>query len=442
MGRATRARGSGRDNISGNESHIEIAREPKVSGTLSLLRIPDIRTLLTARFISMFGSAATVLAVQLLVLDLTGSTAALGLTAVLAALPSVTIGFVAGGVADRFNRRQLMIGADLVRAVLVMLIIPASQLGEAAFPAIAVLTLLQGIAGSFFSPANTAVIARLVPEDRRVNIGSLQQTLLIVTNLLGVSFAGIVLGLSGNRDLLFAIDAVSFLVAGLMMLLIPRHAGQPEATEHELSERKGLGLREGLAVVRASRMLMAITIGPAIVMLGVGAINVLFVPFVYKELQAPLALAGVIEGSMLVSMLIGSALAPALVAKISAERALWAALIACGALLLLWGGVTELWQFVALFFALGFAQSPINIAASTIFMNNTTDAVRGRVGAVFSGVTEGASLLSMAGAGTAAALVGMRGTFVAAGALCLIGGVVTALLVTGAVNERREKIAS
>ena len=407
-----------------------------MSGTLSLLRIPDIRTLLTARFISMFGSAATVLAVQLLVLDLTGSTAALGLTAVLAALPSVTIGFVAGGVADRFNRRQLMIGADLIRAVLVLLIIPASQLGEAAFPVIAVLTLLQAIAGSFFTPSNSAVIARLVPENRRVNIGSLQQTLLIVTNLLGVSFAGIVLGLSGNRDLLFAIDAVSFLVAGLVMFLIPRHVGKPEVSEEALAERKGLGIREGLAVVRASRMLIAITVGPAIVMLGVGAINVLFVPFVYKELQAPLALAGVIEGSMLVSMLIGSALAPALVAKITAERALWGALIACGALLLLWGGVTELWQFVLLFFALGFAQSPINIVAATIFMNNTTDAVRGRVGAVFSGVTEGASLLSMAGAGTAAALIGMRGTFVAAGVLCLVGGVVTALLVTGAVNAR------
>jgi hypothetical protein len=54
-----------------------------MSGILALLRISDIRTLLIARFISMFGSAATVLAVQLLVLDLTDSTAALGLTAVL-----------------------------------------------------------------------------------------------------------------------------------------------------------------------------------------------------------------------------------------------------------------------------------------------------------------------------------------------------------------------
>ena len=72
-------------------------------------------------------------------------------------------------------------------------------------------------------------------------------------------------------------------------------------------------------------------------------------------------------------------------------------------------------------------------------MDNTTDAVRGRVGAVFSGVTEGASLLSMAGAGTAAALVGMRGTFVAAGVLCLVGGIVTALLVTGAVKERTQR---
>ena len=61
------------------------------------------------------------------------------------------------------------------------------------------------------------------------------------------------------------------------------------------------------------------------------------------------------------------------------------------------------------------------------------------VGAVLSGVTEGASLISMAGAGTAAALIGMRGTFVAAGVLCLVGGVVTALLVTGAVREQTRR---
>jgi len=141
--------------------------------------------------------------------------------------------------------------------------------------------------------------------------------------------------------------------------------------------------------------LTAITIGPAIVMLGVGSINVLFVPFVYRELGTPLVLAGVIEGSMLIAMLLGSALAPILVARITPERTLWSALLVCGGLLLLWGGVAELW-----------------------------------------GVTEGASLLSMAGAGTVAALIGMRGTFVAAGVLCLFGGLVTAILVTGAVRER------
>jgi MFS family permease len=258
---------------------------------------------------------------------------------------------------------------------------------------------------------------------------------MIVTSLLGASFAGIVLGVSGNRDLLFAIDAGSFLLAGLLTFVIPRNAGQPEGSGQSRPEGKGLALREGFAVVRASRILIAISIGPAIVMLGLGAVNVLFVPFVYKELNAPLALAGVIEGSQLVAMLIGSALAPTIVKRISAERALWAALIALGALLLLWGGVTELWQFVLLFFAIGFAVSPINIVATAIFMEHTTDAVRGRVGAIFSGVHEGASLLSMAGAGTVAALVGMRGTFVAAGVLCVIGGIVTALLITKALND-------
>lgn len=408
-----------------------------MSGMLALLRLPDVRTLVAARFVSMLGSAATVLALQLLVLDLTGSTAALGLTAVLAALPSVTIGLVAGGVADRVDRRRLMIAADVVRAVLVALVIPASRLGEAAFPAIAVLTLLQGVAGSFFQPANAAMVARLVPEERRVHIGSLLQVLLVVTQLLGVSFAGIVLGLSGSPDLLFGIDAASFLLAGSLLLLIPRDAGRPEAPEGALAERRGLALREGLAVVRSSRILTAITIGPAIVMLGVGSINVLFVPFVYKELETPLVLAGVIEGSMLVAILLGSAVAPAVIGRLSPERTLWAALLVCGGLLLLWGGVAEIWQLVVLLFALGLAQAPINIVASMIFMNNTDDAVRGRVSAIFNGATEGASLLSMAGAGTAAALVGMRSTFVAAGALCVLGGIVTAVLVTGAVGATR-----
>jgi len=408
-----------------------------MSGMLALLRLPDVRTLVAARFVSMIGSAATVLALQLLVLDLTGSVAALGLTAVLAALPSVTIGLVAGGIADRVDRRRLMIAADIARAVLVALVIPASRLGDAAFTAIAILTLLQGVAGSFFQPANAAMVARLVPVERRVDIGALLQVLLVVTQLLGVSFAGIILGMSGSADLLFGIDAASFLLAGLLLLRIPRDAGRPEASEGVRTERRGLALREGFAAVRSSRMLTAITIGPAIVMLGVGSINVLFVPFVYQELEAPLVLAGVIEGSMLAAMLLGSALAPAVIGRLSPGRTLWTALLACGGLLLLWGGVAEIWQLVVLLFALGFAQAPLNVVASMIFMDNTDDAVRGRVSAIFNGITEGASLLSMAAAGTVAALVGMRSTFVVAGALCLLGGIVTAVLVTGAVGGTR-----
>ena len=85
-------------------------------GVRDLLRIPDFRRLYLAQAISDIGDGMTYLALFLLVLDLTGSTAAIALMSILVALPPVTIGLFAGAWADRHDRRRIMLASDILRA--------------------------------------------------------------------------------------------------------------------------------------------------------------------------------------------------------------------------------------------------------------------------------------------------------------------------------------
>ena len=85
-----------------------------------LLRIPDFRRLYLAQAISDLGDGMTYLALFLLVLNLTGSTAAIALMSILVALPPVTIGLFAGAYADRHDRRRIMLVSDALRAVVVV----------------------------------------------------------------------------------------------------------------------------------------------------------------------------------------------------------------------------------------------------------------------------------------------------------------------------------
>src|SRR5689334_3971530 len=103
-------------------------------GVRELLRIPDFRRLYLAQAISDIGDGMTYLALFLLVLDLTGSTAAIALMSILVALPPVTVGLFAGAYADRHDRRRIMLVSDTLRAVVVLGMLLVAT--EAALPAL------------------------------------------------------------------------------------------------------------------------------------------------------------------------------------------------------------------------------------------------------------------------------------------------------------------
>ena len=130
-------------------------------GVRDVLRIRDYRRLLGGQAISDIGDGITLLLVLLVINDITGSPLALALMAIAEAIPAFTIGLIAGVYVDRWNRRTVMLAADLLRAVVVIgfAFAAAAEL----IPVLYVLGFVQASVSTFFRPARGALLPRLVP---------------------------------------------------------------------------------------------------------------------------------------------------------------------------------------------------------------------------------------------------------------------------------------
>ena len=123
----------------------------------AILGFDGMRRLWVAQGISDVGDAFTSLGLLLVVNQLTGSTAALALMAIVLAVPQVVFGVIAGAWVDRLDRRRLMIASDLVRAVLVLGFVVAAS-GDRLW-LLYLLAFAQASVGTFFTPARTALDA-------------------------------------------------------------------------------------------------------------------------------------------------------------------------------------------------------------------------------------------------------------------------------------------
>jgi MFS family permease len=188
---------------------------------LGSLRNRPFATLWSGQTVSRFGDAVHQIALAWLVLQLTGSAAAMG--AVLAAqfLPFIAFSLVGGVIVDRLPRLRVMLASDLARMVIVAVLAALVALDRVEFWHLIVLAASFRAVEAFFYPAYAAAVPELVPAEHRPSANSLHQLSRRFAQLLGPAVgAGLVAG--GGTGLAFAIDAVSFLVSAVLIVLAIR----------------------------------------------------------------------------------------------------------------------------------------------------------------------------------------------------------------------------
>ncbi|MEO8470224.1 MAG: MFS transporter, partial [Chloroflexota bacterium] len=396
-------------------------------GARALLRMRDFRVLWSAQLISDFGDGLTATALLLLVNHLTGSVAALAVMAIALAVPPLTIGLVAGTYADRWDRRRIMMASDLVRAVLVLGFVLVDSIDRLWL--LYLLAFLQSSVGTFFSPAKGAMLPRLVPSEGLMAANSVSQATRVISNVAGTAIAGGMIGLAGIYWPAFVLDALSFVASFLLVSRLPASLGAVIRGEHGTSTGGVLpALAEGLRIVRSSRVLWVTIVVLSMAMLGLGAINVLFVPLIVNVLGASAAWFGPLEAAQTVSMVLATGIVAGLAVRFRSTRIVTVASLAAGLAIASLGRATEVWHVMLVLFLIGWVITPLQSAIVTLLQVNSVDAVRGRVMSVMNASMAATSVISMASAGIFAERFGVQGAFLIGGSVCFAAGLVGLVL--------------
>lgn len=391
---------------------------PAALGVRDVLRIRSYRLLWLGQLVSEAGDGLTNLTLLLLVNALTGSTAALAGMAIVLAIPPLTIGLVAGTYVDRLDRRRIMLVADALRAIVVLGFVFVGTADNLWL--LYILAFVQATIGTFFTPARSAILPRLVPREGLLAANSLAQATRVVSSVVGSAVAGLIVGLAGTFWPAFLLDSASFLVSVALISRLPALIGRVEDARAAASG-VGSALAVGLRTIGASRVLVTTIAILGVSMLGLGAVNVLFVPFVVRVLGVGPVWMGPVEFAQSSSMILASGLIAVLARRLSPTAIVTVGIGAIALIIGLAGAVGAIWQLLVLMFLLGWFVVPLQASIVTILQTTVPDGERGRVMSVLQAVMSAASVVSMAGAGIAGDTVGVREAFYAAGVLCGIG---------------------
>ncbi len=185
----------------------------------SLWRNRDYMILWSGQLLSVLGTSVSQLALPLLVLALTGSPAQTGLAALLETLPYVILALPAGALVDRWNRKGVMIAADLGRFAAFAVIPLAAATRHLHLLLIYIAVTIHGVLMTFFSMAEVAALAQIVSREQLPAATSQNQAAQEIGTLVGPPVGGFLFQ-SVSQTFPFLIDSASYLASVISLLFI------------------------------------------------------------------------------------------------------------------------------------------------------------------------------------------------------------------------------
>ncbi len=385
----------------------------------SLLRNARFLRLWVGQGTSFVGDAVSMVALVVLVVQITGSASAVGGALFARLLPTIASP-LAGVLADRVDRRMVLVASDLARAVLVLGLVFARDLAT-----IYVLVFLMGLARTAFNPTVRAAFPSVVGEGDLTRANALIGGTFSASIMVGPALGGLMVASIGV-DAAFLADAVTYLISAILLSRVPLPRPRRESEEEQGFVRE---LRSGFGYLIGARVPLAIVVGAFLTILTINA-TVPAEVFLAKETFS----AGNAGYGLLVSlwgggMVLGSAMMVVLGDRINLVL-LYFLSIFVGAFALVGTGLAP--AFVLALGALtveGAATGIDNVATDTILQKRVPEAFLGRVFSIrFLGYSAGEALAYPLG-GLLVDAVGPRSTYLLAGIATATAGLLVLLAI-------------
>jgi MFS family permease len=385
---------------------------------LAPLRHRDFCVLWLGMAVSLIGDGIFFIAVAWESYALWNAPAALSIVGVGMTVPTVLFLLLGGVVSDRFDRRLVMVWADVLRAAAVGLLAALVLMGALRFWDLVALVAVYGIGTAFFTPAFEAIVPELVPSADLPAANSLDQLIRpIALRLLGPVLGGALIAI--GTGFAFAIDAATFavcLVAVLALRRVPRL--RPVVDESAVS-----ALKEGLWFVRRRVWLWGTLLSAAITYLVfLGPAEVLL-PFVVKnDLHGSAGTLGLVLAAGGVGAVGGAAIMGHVGHPRRDVTVMYVTWTVATFAIAGYGIATAAWQLMAACLVFNALEAAGTIVWATIKQRHVPASMLGRVSSLDWLISIGLLPISFALTAPVAAAIGARTTLVGA---AVVGGVVT-----------------
>ncbi|MFI5273936.1 MAG: MFS transporter [Ktedonobacterales bacterium] len=394
---------------------------PPAHDAYSALRVGDFRLFLSANFLATLGEQMLAVAIGWELYVRTHSALALGLVGLVQVLPVIVLALPAGQLADRHDRRRIVLLTETVMA-LAALGLTALSAGRGPLPVFYLCLLVLGAALAFNNPANSSLVPQVVPEAAFRNAAAWSSSSWQLAAVIGPALGGALIAVTGYATLVYAFNVVTCaVVIGLVAAIRSRRVIVAPETASLASLGAGVAFVRRTPVILAAITLdlFAVLLGGAVTLMPIYALDILHVGATGLGLLRAATSVGAVTMALVVAH------RPPF---LRAGRTLLVAVAGFGIATVVFG-VSRLFPLSLLMLLLMGALDNISVVIrSTLLLTRAPDEIRGRVYAV-NGIFVGASNeLGGFESGVAAALLGPVLAVVAGGVGTLVVVAAVALL--------------
>jgi MFS family permease len=384
--------------------------------TFSALAVPNYRRYVSGQAISLIGTWMQMTAQAWLVLTLTGSSTMLGLIVALQTLPVLVLGPYGGVIADRVNKRALMVALQAAMGVQALILGVLTVTHLVTVWEIGVLAVVLGFNNAFENPARQSFMSEMVGADHLRNAVSLNSVLVNVARSVGPALAGLLIATVGE-GVCFLVNAASFLAVIYSLMRLDRSALMPSPP----AVRAAGQLREGLRYVAATPTLLI----PLLMMALVGCLGYEFTVSLPVMARSALHVGATGYGLMTSAMGIGAVLGGLVVAwrGTTGVRTLTLVVTAFGATFALAALAPSLPLELVALAMLGWASISFMATGNSTLQLTAEPSMRGRVMSLWFVAFQGSTPIGGPLIGWIIAAAGARAGLGTGAAVCLLAAV-------------------
>jgi MFS family permease len=326
--------------------------------------------------------------------------------------PAAVGGALVGPIIDRFSRKKLMVGADVLRGLAVGSLL---FVDEPAFPHLYGVAATLGLLGSVFRPSLGASLPNLVSKNHLVAANALMEATYNFAVMAGPVLGGLLVAHVGSKPA-FAVNGLTFLTSATLLsgVALPRRI-PTEAERHPFR-----ALADGARYAVRSPLVRVALLVIGLVMFASTIRTPLEPIFVTDTLGGGPASLGLIGGAWGLGMLLGSVAAPAAARRWARERLLGVMIAVLGVVVLIASRASDVPPVLLLWVFSGMANGIGSVAFESLLQERVPDAFRGRIMAATEAVMNGAAMLGLVLSSALATMLGIRGAFALSGSVLAV----------------------